>query len=164
MKMIDPFVAEFTHESATTRKLLAVIPERDLGWNPHPRSMTFGQLAGHLADVPTYIAATFSTTEMNFEPGDFKPKLYASIADLLATFDANTAAGAKILAAVPDEALGVTWTLKFSGKPLFSLPRAAVLRSMIFNHAIHHRGQLSVYLRLRNVPLPEIYGPTADSK
>lgn len=163
MPLIDPFIAEFKQESATTRNILAVCPEAAFGWKPHEKSMALGQLAHHIAEIPTWITMTLTSTELDLASGDQKRVELKTTNDLLAMFDKNVAAAAKQMQSAPDKDLFVDWTLRAGPKVILTLPRIAVLRSWCFNHWFHHRGQLSVYLRLNNVPLPSIYGPTADN-
>lgn len=162
MALIDPFVQEFEYEAATTRKILEVCPETDFHWKPHEKSMPLGRLAGHIAEIPTWIDMTLTTTELNFSQSDYKPRDYNTRKDLLSDFDKNVVSALKVMKAAKDADLFVHWALKNGDKTFFSLPRIAVLRTWCFNHLVHHRGQVTVYLRLRNIPLPSVYGPTAD--
>jgi uncharacterized damage-inducible protein DinB len=148
----------------TTRRLLERVPEADLAWKPHEKSFSLGQLAFHLANLPSWASAITERTFIDLADigDDGRPKNPTSCADILARFDANVAAARKALGEKMDAELLAPWTLKRGGHEVFTLPRIAALRSFVMNHSIHHRGQLSVYLRLRNVPLPSIYGPTAD--
>jgi uncharacterized damage-inducible protein DinB len=163
MALIDPLVQEFEYEAAITRKILEVSPETDFNWKPHEKSLSLGRLAGHIAEIPTWIDMTLTTTELNFSQNEYKPRDYLARKDLLSDFDKNAASALKTMKVAKDADLFVHWSLKNGDKTFFSLPRIAVLRTWCFNHLVHHRGQLSVYLRLRNIPLPSIYGPTADN-
>src|SRR4051794_13815474 len=164
MSLKDGILPEFDHEMGTTRRLLERVPEADFAWTPHEKSFPLGHLAGHIANIPHWVEITFD--ESSFDVGgagaSARPKPPASVAELLTTFDANVKKARGKIDEQIDPAFFATWTLKNDGQEVFTMPKIAVLRSFVMNHLIHHRGQLSVYLRLRNVPLPSIYGPTAD--
>ena len=162
MAFADTFLPEFDHEMKTTRSLLERVPFDNAGWKPHAKSTGLGDLASHIANLAGFGDMIVNTDERNFGGGE-RPKVYDNTADLLAAFDANVARSRDAIAGLRDDRLGTSWTLRAGDHVIFTLPRAAVLRSMLMNHMIHHRGQLSVYLRLNNVPLPSIYGPTADT-
>jgi uncharacterized damage-inducible protein DinB len=164
MALKDALLPEYDNEMGTTRRLLERVPEADLAWKPHEKSFSLGQLVSHIANVPHWIDATCDVTVFDVATigDDGRPKEPKSIADLLKTFDANVKKGRQKIDAQTDAAMFVQWTLKQGDQQILTMPRVAVLRSFIMNHLIHHRGQLTVYLRLRNVPLPSIYGPTAD--
>lgn len=164
MAIKDAFLPEFDHETGTTRRLLERVPEDRFGWKPHPKSMTLGRLATHVAEIPAWGTMALTKTEVDFASGSYQPREAASREEILALFDENVRGTRKLIAEVTDGELMLTWTLKTDGKPLLSMPRVAVLRSLVMNHLIHHRGQLSVYLRLNDVLLPAIYGPTADEQ
>jgi len=165
MPIAQSLLPEFDHEMATTRTLLERVPEDRAQWKPHPRSTALGELAAHIAALSGFAVMALDGTERDMNPPGgpaFQPPRFTTTAELLASFDQNTAGARAALAAASDDALGVTWTLKSGGHSIFAMPRVAVIRTMVLNHVIHHRGQLSVYLRLCDVPLPSIYGPTAD--
>ena len=164
MAIRDALLPEFDHEMGTTRRLLDRAPEQAFAWKPHERSMTLGGLSSHLANIPTWCGAILGAPVMDLAtiPEEARPKPATSRTALLAVFDKNVAAAREKLAAATDAEMFASWTLKQGGQEIFTLPRVAALRSFVMNHSIHHRGQLSVYLRLNNVPLPSIYGPTAD--
>ena len=164
MALKDALLPEFDHEMGTTRRLLERVPEPDLAWKPHARSFSLGQLASHIANIPTWVDATIEHTVFDLASigDDARPKQPTELAPILTAFDGNVKRARAKIDAQPDPAFFAPWTLKQSGQEIFTMPKAAVLRSFIMNHVIHHRGQLSVYLRLRDVPLPSIYGPTAD--
>ena len=164
MAIRDALLPEFDHELATTRRLLDRVPEAEFGWKPHERSMTLGQLAGHVANLPMWCSATLehAVLELDTFGEDITLKPPASREVLLQEFDRRTAAARAALAGASDSELMAMWTLKKGGQEIFSMPRISAIRSFVMNHLIHHRGQLSVYLRLKDVPLPSIYGPTAD--
>ena len=166
MAIKDALLPEFDHEMATTRRLLERVPEAEFAWKPHARSMALGQLAGHIANLPHWCSATLSTTVFDLDalPVATRPQLPASRAALLEEFDAKVSAARNQLTSTTDAEFMAPWTLKKSGQEVFTLPRISAIRSFVMNHLIHHRGQLSVYLRLKDVPLPSIYGPTADEQ
>ena len=166
MALRDALLPEFDHEMATTRRLLERVPDAELGWKPHERSMTLGRLAAHIANLPYWGSVTLETTvfELDSLPPDSQRQLADSSAALVKEFDGKVAAARAKLAAALDAELLMPWTLKKGGQEMFTMPRISALRSFVMNHIIHHRGQLSVYLRLKNVPLPSIYGPTADEQ
>ena len=161
MPIAQTLLPEFDHEMQSTRKLLECVPDGKFGFKPHEKSMTLGHLASHVAQIPEYITSTIKLERMDFD-GSEKPFEAATRQELLEAFDARAAAARQALAGVSDEDLSKIWTLTFKGQQIFSLPRAAVLRSMCLNHLYHHRGQLGVYLRLNNVAFPGMYGPSAD--
>lgn len=162
--LIPTLLAEFDAEMRTTRSLLERVPFDNATWKPHAKSTSLGNLASHIANIPTLGKAIAELPERDFQDGKATPaKTYASIDEVLAAFDANVASTRTAIAAVPESALGDSWTLRRGDHVIMQLPKAAALRSLLMNHIIHHRGQLSVYLRLNDVPLPSIYGPTADT-
>jgi uncharacterized damage-inducible protein DinB len=164
MAIKDALLPEYDHEMGSTRRLLERVPEADFTWKPHDRSFSLGQLAGHLANIPNWIPYTcdYAIFDVTSIGEDARPKEPTSVKELLATFDANVRKGRKKIDEQTDASLMGMWTFKQGEHEVFTMPKIAVLRSFIMNHTIHHRGQLTVYLRLRNVPLPAIYGPTAD--
>ena len=164
MALKDALLPEYDHEMGTTRRLLERMPEADLGWKPHEKSFSLGQLASHIANIPHWIDGTCDVAVFDLASigDDARPKDPKSVADLLKAFDGNVKKGRQKIDAQTDAMMFAQWTMKHGDQEILTMPRVAVLRSFIMNHLIHHRGQLSVYLRLRNVPLPAIYGPTAD--
>jgi uncharacterized damage-inducible protein DinB len=167
MPIAQTLLPEFDHEMATTRTLLERVPADRAEWRPHPKSTPMGELAAHLAELVGFGTLALASEEHDMSPpggGGYQPPRLTTTDELLARFDGNVAKTRAALAASDDAALGVTWTLKFGGAPVFAMPRVAVMRTMVLNHIIHHRGQLSVYLRQNDVPLPSIYGPTADTQ
>ena len=162
MTMSEMLLPEFDQEMANTRKTLERIPEDKFDWAPHQKSMTLGRLAGHVAELPTYATTTIQTDSLDLSTGEYKPLVAASRQQVLEAFDKNAAAARAAIAGTNDGHLSKTWSLFYQGKPIFSMPRAAVLRSKVMNHLIHHRAQLGVYLRLNEVPVPSLYGPSAD--
>jgi uncharacterized damage-inducible protein DinB len=162
MNFMDAFRGEFSHEAASTRKMLERAPMDKGEWRPHAKSMTMRQLVSHIVEIPHWAQPTLQSPEMNFDMANYKPALYSSTAELLAAFDTAVKDTVRLLGEASEKSLGETWRLKIDGKVVFEMPRAAVLRTMILNHMIHHRGQMSVFLRLNDVPVPQVYGPTAD--
>jgi len=160
----DVLLPEYDHEMATARKLLERIPDGEMGWKPHPRSMSMGELASHLAGIPGWAGAILKTPTFDMADAgeDHGPKAPASRTALLQYFDRTVAEARAAIASTSDAEFMGMWSLKNRGQDVFSAPRVAATRSFIFNHAIHHRGQLSVYLRLKNIPVPAMYGPSAD--
>jgi uncharacterized damage-inducible protein DinB len=165
MALKDALLPEFDHEMGTTRRVLERVPEAELAWKPHDKSFSLGQLAGHVANIPHWVGAIVQNTVFDVATaGDARPKLPESVASILSQFDKNVAAARGDVAGMSDPEFFVPWTFKNNDHIIFTMPRAAALRSFVMNHLIHHRGQLTVYLRLRNVPLPSVYGPTADEQ
>lgn len=165
MPIRDTILPEFDNEMAITRKTLERVPEGKSDWAPHEKSMKMGRLAGHLAELPGLAVRAIELDSLDFQPPGAPPRVpfvMTSQQGLLEVFDKNVTNARAAIAGASDEHLAKTWSLQAGGKELFKLPRAAVLRMLILNHVIHHRGQLSVYLRLNNVPVPSIYGPSAD--
>jgi uncharacterized damage-inducible protein DinB len=161
MALKDGLLAEYDHEIATTRKLLERLPDDKLSWKPHEKSMSLGGLATHLGNIPTW-----GGTILNhpfFDLGGAPPNLDAksSRADVLAFFDESTKRTRAAMDKSDPEYLQ-PWALKRGGQEMFSMPRVAAFRTFVLYHLVHHRGQLSVYLRLNDIPVPPIYGPTAD--
>jgi uncharacterized damage-inducible protein DinB len=146
---------------ANTRKILECVPEDKLDYKPHEKSMTLGRLAGHTAEMAAWGATTINTERLDVTP-DMTPSAPKSRKELLDLFDKGVAEARTAIAGASDEDLAVVWTLTYAGQTIFSLPRSAVLRSMVMNHTIHHRAQLGVYLRLNEVEFPGMYGPSAD--
>jgi uncharacterized damage-inducible protein DinB len=163
MAIRDSLLPELEAELATTRKLLELVPEPKTSFRPHPKSWTLGELSLHLAHLLTWLPSTLGSTELDLASApSFRPPRFESAAATLRMFDETARAARAALAAASDAELLVPWTLKKRGQALFTLPRLACVRSFVMNHLIHHRGQLSVYLRLCEIPLPPVYGPTAD--
>ena len=161
MAMNEMLLSEFDQEAATTRRLLERVPAEDAAWKPHPKSYALGDLAVHVAKLPWWAAATLTTTELDLADAPAPP--FTTVEALLAYFDKNVAAGRAALARPPTPTSPCRGRSRAAARSIFTLPRAAVLRSFVLSHLIHHRAQLGVYLRLRDVPLPPSYGPTADT-
>jgi uncharacterized damage-inducible protein DinB len=166
MSIAEFLVGEFDHEASSTRKVLERVPEEHVAWAPHPKSKTLGELANHIAGLPVWAGRALpEKPDYDFmAPGAPTPGVrpWESKEALLAKFDKNVADARAIIADTTDAQFMQPWSMKNGGEVVFTLPRLAVVRSMVLSHTIHHRGQLTVYLRLKDVPLPGIYGPTAD--
>jgi uncharacterized damage-inducible protein DinB len=159
--IIDTLLAELDQEAATTRRVLERIPQAHLSWKPHPKSMSLGQLALHVATVPGMVAE-LAATDMIPEPPNFVQAEAATAAELVPSLTASVANARRLLGEFDDARMGATWRLHSGGKELLAMPRVAVVRSIMLNHWYHHRGQLLVYLRLLDQSVPSVYGPTAD--
>jgi len=161
MSMGRALAMELMHEGASTRKFLERVTPELFDYAPHPKSMKMGALASHMADSIGWTVPTVEMDELALD-ASFKPFKASSTEELLDTFDKNLEAAVAALKSLDDAKLGDTWTLKMEGKTMLSMPRAAVLRAMILSHLVHHRAQLGVYLRLNDIPVPSVYGPSAD--
>jgi uncharacterized damage-inducible protein DinB len=162
-QMTEAMLNEFRQEAETTRRVLERVPADKLTWKPHPKSMSLGQLAIHTASIPGrlgYIVTQQDRLEVN--PEAFIPVPPKDLKEVHDTFEQSCKDAEGYLQGLSDQAAMADWTLMVQGQPAFTLPRIAVLRSIMLNHWYHHRGQLSVYLRLLDVPVPIIYGRSAD--
>ncbi len=162
MTLSERLLPEFEAEMANTRKMLAVVPEGKNDWQPHAKSMTLGRLASHVAELPGWGKTTLEMDEFHMSGKDYRPTIAASTADLLAILDKNVSATRALLAAASDEKLQSGWSMTYDGKPVMNGTKFEIFRGTVINHMIHHRGQLSVYLRLLEVEIPGMYGPSAD--
>ncbi len=162
MNIIDGMAAELQQEGQLARTLLERVPEDKLSWQPHEKSMSLAILAGHITEVPAWVTPILGTDEMAFDPEAYEPFVPATTAELVGALDANLAGAVEAMAGQSNEHLMQTWQFRIADKIVFEMPRVAVLRGMVLNHLVHHRGQMTVYLRLQDVPLPSIYGPSAD--
>lgn len=163
MRISDMLLPEFDREMAVTRNLLERVPDGQFDWKPHPKSMTLGRLAGHLAELPHWVGIALNQDSFDLStprPEGQQPP--ATREAVLSLFDAESAAARAALAGRGDGELMAPWTLLQGKQALFTMPKATVLRTFVFNHTVHHRGQFSVYLRMHDVPIPSIYGPSAD--
>ena len=164
MAISESLLPEIEQEAAATRRLLERVPEDKLSWKPHEKSMPLGRLATHLAELPEWGVSALAVDEFDVSPAGgepFVPTQLRSVSEIVELFDSNLGKFVEILGSTKDEAFSEPWTLKAGGQDIFTEPRLAVLR-MTLNHIIHHRGQLTVFLRLCDVPLPGTYGPSAD--
>ena len=165
MSISKSLLPEFDHEMATTRKVLERVPDDKFDWKPHPRSTAMGGLATHVANIPTWTINSMTQESLDLAPGGVPvPPMQPAAGhdELLKFFDENVGKAREVIASSADDAFFVPWSLMMNGKTIMTLPRVAVVRSFVLNHLIHHRGQLSVYLRLNDIPVPSIYGPSAD--
>jgi len=166
MPISEVLLPEFDQEMANTRKLLECLPEDKWTWKPHEKSMPLGRLAGHVAELPSWAVNTIRRSSLDLTPAGggpaFQPFIANSRRELVTTFDKNVGEAREAIAGATDEHLHQIWTLIYRGQTVLSMPRAAVLRSVVMNHLIHHRAQLGVYLRLNDVAIPGMYGPSAD--
>ena len=163
MTISEFFLSDFDVEADKTRKILTLVPDPKSDWKPHGKSMKFGYLAWHTAELANWALET-ARSDGHDIPADFKPEIPDTMAEVLERFDRNVAAATAAIAKVSDDSWTKPWTLSFAGKPVFTLPRHAVLRGTCLNHMIHHRAQLGVYLRLNNIAIPGMYGPSADDQ
>jgi uncharacterized damage-inducible protein DinB len=164
MTRIDSLMAEFAHETQTTRKHLERLPNDQLDWRPHAKSFTAGQLASHMVDCIRWTESIFAADELDMDPSAYRPFRATSVAALLETFDSEAAKATQVMTSAADTSVTQPWRLKMHGKVWFEKPREAVFRDFTLSHLVHHRGQFSVYLRLLEVPVPGSYGPTADER
>jgi uncharacterized damage-inducible protein DinB len=167
MKISETMLPEFDQEMASTRKVLERVPAAKFSWKPHPKSSEFGALAAHVANMPDWAGLTMQSDSFDYAPPGAPPyetPKFASTDDLVAAFDKSVAAARTALAEADDAKMLGPWTLMAGGKALMTMPRVAVIRTFVMNHTIHHRAQLGVYLRLNDIPVPGVYGPTADEQ
>ncbi len=156
------FIGELQHEAATTRTVLERVPADKFDYLPHEKSMTFSRLAVHVAEMFSWITMTMKTDELDFATAEFPPFEPTTNEELIEFFDKTIAEATATLENCSDETFMENWTMKNGEKTYFTMPKIAVLRTFCLNHIYHHRGQLSVYLRLNDIPVPSIYGPSAD--
>ncbi|HEY0427945.1 MAG TPA: DinB family protein [Pyrinomonadaceae bacterium] len=162
MSLGQIIAAELKQEAISTRKMLERIPADKLAWKPHEKSMTIEQLAGHIVNMVSWTSVTLKQDELDFAKMDYKPRAYTDASQLTEDFDKNLAESLETLAGTSDETMATSWTMRNGEQIFFTMPKAVTMRTFVMNHVIHHRGQLSVYLRLLDIPLPSIYGPSAD--
>lgn len=162
MSVGERLLPEFDHEMAGTRRVLERVPLERYDWTPHPKSFSLGRLANHLATLLRWGSTAMSSQEYDFAQGGLARADFRTREALLAGFDEALAATRAAIAGATDAALAEPWTLRNGDHVLFTLPRVVVLRNMVFNHNVHHRGQMTVYLRLLEIPVPGLYGPSAD--
>lgn len=167
MKISDSLLPEFDHEMANTRKVLERVPSAKFSWKPHPKSFEFGALAAHIANMPDWAGLTMQSDSFDYAPPGAQPyqtPKFSSTDQLVAAFDKSVAEARAALVAADDAKLLAPWTLMAGGKTIMTMPRVAVIRSFVMNHTIHHRAQLGVYLRLNDIPVPALYGGSADEQ
>ncbi len=161
-RLASAFLAELDNEAKVTRAVLERVPADKFDWKPHEKSMAFGRLASHIAEMFGWTASTLRSDVLDFATMDYKPFEPTSTEELVAYFDEHIAKAKAILAETSDETFMTNWTMRNGETVYFTMPKVAVMRTFVMNHIIHHRGQLSVYLRLNDIPVPSIYGPSAD--
>lgn len=161
MRVSETLLAELEQESQTTRRVLERVPQAHLAWRPHPKSMSLGQLALHVATVPGNVARIVAMGTLAEPPAFVQPEA-ATAGELVPALTESVAAARASLAGLDDAAMASTWRMLIGGREVMAMPRAAVARAIMLNHWYHHRGQLLVYLRLLDIPVPSVYGPTAD--
>jgi uncharacterized damage-inducible protein DinB len=160
MRIVDAFLTEMDQEAGATRRLLERVPEDKLSWKPHPKSMSLGELAMHLATINGFIAGMGAKDTFDMAPHPQPPP--TTRAEILAAFEKSLTDAKGLLNQVDDARATANWSMSMGGKPIMTMPRAALYRVIMCSHQYHHRGQLTVYLRLLDVPLPSVYGPSAD--
>jgi uncharacterized damage-inducible protein DinB len=160
--MLEPMLSEIQEEAAATKRILERVPADKLSWKPHRKSMSLGQLAFHVAKIPGNLARLVQLEEFDASQANFEPPDPKNIEEIHAALDQSMRAAEDYLKSASEKAALGSWRLTVNGKQIFSKPRVAVIRSVMLNHWYHHRGQLSVYLRLLEVPVPAIYGRSAD--
>jgi uncharacterized damage-inducible protein DinB len=164
MAINQALIAELKHESVNTRNLLSRVPTEKFSWKPHEKSMTTGRLATHIATIPAWIGRVLQMDEFDMAKSPLQLETAENTETLLKKFDETLAANIPLLETASDETLNTPWTFRNGEHVIFTLPRKVVLRNMALNHQIHHRGQLSVFLRLLDIPIPGMYGPSADER
>jgi uncharacterized damage-inducible protein DinB len=162
MSIAQALLAEFDQEMANTRTTLARMPEDKLEWKPDPKSMSMARLAAHVAEMPSWASLTLATDQLDFAAGGYTPAVAESQEHVLQILDGNVKAAREAIAAASDADFMKPWTLRSGDQVFFTLPKIAVIRGMVMNHTIHHRGQLTVYYRMNGVAVPALYGPSAD--
>ena len=162
MSLSNAFIAELQQEAVATRKCLERIPENTFDWKPHEKSMSMSKLASHVAEMIGWVKDTVEKPELDFATMDYKPFEPKTTAELVEFFEKSLDGSLEALKNTSDGAMMENWKMRNGEQVYFDMPRIHVLRGFIFNHVIHHRGQLSVYLRLNDISVPEIYGPSAD--
>jgi len=160
--MSSILIAEIEQEAVSARKCIERIPEDKFDWKPHEKSMTFVRLASHVAEMFGWTPSTMQNAELDFSKIDYTPFAPRTTADLVEYLDKNIAEAIDVLRNTPDEVFLENWTMRNGEQIYFTMPKAVVMRSFLMNHIVHHRGQLSVYLRLNDIPVPSLYGPSAD--
>jgi uncharacterized damage-inducible protein DinB len=160
MRLVDSILMELEQEAQTTKRVLDRIPENKLAWRPHPKSYSLGQLALHIASAPGNVAGI--AAQDTAEAPNFSQPEAKSRQEVLDTFSRSLESAKATLKNMDDARLASPWSLTKNGRVVMSVPRIGFLRSVLMNHVYHHRGQLSVYLRMLDVPVPSIYGPSAD--
>jgi uncharacterized damage-inducible protein DinB len=156
------FIAELKHEAASTKRILERVPEGKFDWKPHEKSMTLGRLATHVAELPGFLNSILTMDDFDFAKGHYKPSLAKTPEELINVFQQKFDEVVQTLQNTSDEQMQANFTLRSGDHVIAKLPRMVAVRSMALNHIIHHRGQIAVYLRLLDIPVPGMYGPSAD--
>jgi len=164
MNLNEILLPEFEHEMNITRKVLNGLSDEFINYQPHEKSWSTKSLANHIAEIPSWVNGTLDYDELDFETSDFKPTKCSSKKEIIALFEKNVGNAKQSLMNTNNEKMLADWTLRNGEKVFFTMPRAAVLRSMVMSHMIHHRAQLGVYLRMNNAAVPASYGDSADEK
>ncbi|QDT44405.1 DinB superfamily protein [Gimesia alba] len=167
MTIAESILPEFEIEMAGTRKVLERIPDDKLEWKAHPKSNTIGWVATHLAEIPGWVGGTLTQDEWDINPEGGEPYQVPQLnsrQEILDEFDANVAAAKQQLQQTPDEEFGKSWSLLSAGEPIITMPKLGVIRTWVLNHTIHHRAYLCSYLRLNDIPVPGLYGPSGDEQ
>jgi uncharacterized damage-inducible protein DinB len=165
MSIAQAMLPEFDHEMALTRKCIERVPDDKFSYRPHQKSMPMGMLMSHLVEMVGWTAPTIAEDEFDMNPPGgqpYKTHEYPNVKEALLAFDKNVSEGRKALAGASDETLVKNWLFKNQGAVLMTMPKIACIRGFVMNHIIHHRAQLGVYFRLNDIPVPSIYGPSAD--
>jgi uncharacterized damage-inducible protein DinB len=158
----EAFIAELKHEAAATKRILERVPQEKFDWKPHEKSMTLGRLATHVAELPGFLNSILTMDDFDFTKGDYKPSRANTPEELMNVFQQQLDGVVQTLQNTSDEKMQSTFTLRSGNHIIASVPRMVAVRSMAMNHIIHHRGQIAVYLRLIDIPVPGMYGPSAD--
>lgn len=156
------FLAELEQEAKVAREVLSRVPADKFDWKPHDKSMSFGKLASHVAEMVSWTGPTLDHPELDFAKMDYKPFEPKTTQELLEFFDKNLAEAVQVLNNMTDDRFMESWSLRNGEKIYFTMPKIVAMRSFVMNHIVHHRGQLSVYLRLNDIAVPSMYGPSAD--
>ena len=164
MALNTALLAELKHEASNTRKMLERVPSDNLQWKPHEKSFSIGYLASHIANIPVWAGRIIEADEFDFAKSDFTTPQGVSATDIVEKFDKNLADAIKILEETSDDVLNNPWSMRNGEHVFFTTPKKVSLRNFLLNHAVHRRGQLSVYLRLLDIAVPGMYGPSADER
>ena len=167
MTISESLLPEFDQEMAGTRKVLERVPDDKMAWKAHPKSNTVGWVACHLAEIVGWVEGTLTQDEWDINPKDGEPYKGVQLStqqEILDLFDANVATARARIEKTPDEEYAKSWSLLSAGEPLITMPKLGVIRTWVLNHTIHHRGHLCVYLRLNDIPVPSLYGPSGDEQ
>ena len=164
MPINETLLTELEHEASSTKKMLERVPAEKFDWKPHEKSFSLGRLAAHVAELHSWVGFTVNHDELDLATMNYKPAEVHTSSDLMKLFEDQLSQAKQDIQNVSDETMMKAWTLRNKDQVYFSMPKIAVLRSMVVKHIVHHRAQLSVYLRLLDIPVPGMYGPTADER